>query len=177
MMGSDPYTATITAREQLADSLAVFRVRPDADPRPFTPGQYLTLGRMSGTRLVQRAYSVASSARRVIDGYELYIRLIPGGALTGAVNGGLNALVRGLALELAPIRVNTVSPGWVETPIWEEIMPDTAQREARFQAMREKIPARRIGQPDDIAHAIETVIHNGFMSGSTLYVDGGQRLV
>jgi NAD(P)-dependent dehydrogenase (short-subunit alcohol dehydrogenase family) len=40
-----------------------------------------------------------------------------------------------------------------------------------------KIPARRIGQPEDIAQAIESVIANGFMSGSTVYVDGGQRLV
>lgn len=104
-------------------------------------------------------------------------RPIPGGTLTGAVNGGLNALVRGLALELAPIRVNTVSPGWVETPIWEEVMPDAARREAVFQAMREKIPVRRIGRPDDVAQAIEAVINNGFMSGSNLYVDGGQRLV
>lgn len=104
-------------------------------------------------------------------------RPIPGGTLTGAVNGGLNALVRGMALELAPIRVNTVSPGWVETPIWEQVMPDEAKRKQTFAAMQAKIPARRIGQPEDVALAIESVIANGFMSGSTLYVDGGQRLV
>jgi NAD(P)-dependent dehydrogenase (short-subunit alcohol dehydrogenase family) len=104
-------------------------------------------------------------------------RPIPGGALTGAVNGGLNALIRGMAIELAPIRVNTVSPGWVETPIWQKVMPDEAKREEAFSAMCAKIPARRIGQPEDIAQAIESVIANGFMSGSTVYVDGGQRLV
>jgi NAD(P)-dependent dehydrogenase (short-subunit alcohol dehydrogenase family) len=104
-------------------------------------------------------------------------RPIPGGALTGAVNGGLNALVRGMAIELAPIRVNTVSPGWVETPIWQQVMPDEAKREETFAVMRAKIPARRIGQSEDIAQAIESVIANGFMSGSTVYVDGGQRLV
>jgi len=43
--------------------------------------------------------------------------------------------------------------------------------------MRAKIPVRRIGQPEDIAKAIESVVTNGFMSGSTVYVDGGQRLV
>ncbi|HEU5121915.1 MAG TPA: SDR family oxidoreductase [Candidatus Saccharimonadales bacterium] len=104
-------------------------------------------------------------------------RPIPGGALTGAVNGGLNALVRGMAIELAPIRVNTVSPGWVETPIWQQVIPDEAKREETFAVMRAKIPTRRIGQPEDIAQAIESVITNGFMSGSTVYVDGGQRLV
>lgn len=104
-------------------------------------------------------------------------RPIPGGALTGAVNGALNALVRGLAIELAPIRVNTVSPGWVETPIWQQVIPDRTKREETFAAMRAKIPARRLGQPEDIAQAIESVVTNGFMSGSTVYVDGGQRLV
>ncbi len=104
-------------------------------------------------------------------------RPIPGGALTGAVNGGLNALVRGMAIELAPIRVNTVSPGWVETPLWQHIIPDEVKREEAFAAMRAKIPARRIGQPEDIAKAIESVVTNGFMSGSTVYVDGGQRLI
>lgn len=104
-------------------------------------------------------------------------RPIPGGALTGAVNGGLNALVRGMAIELAPIRVNTVSPGWVETPMWQQIMPDEAKREEAFAAMRAKIPARRIGRPEDIAKAIEAAVTNEFMSGSTIYVDGGQRLV
>jgi len=104
-------------------------------------------------------------------------RPIAGGALTGAVNGGLNALVRGMAIELAPIRVNTVSPGWVETPIWEQVMPDKAKREELFNAMRAKIPSRRLGKPQDIAQAIHLVITNGFISGSTMYVDGGQRLV
>ena len=82
-----------------------------------------------------------------------------------------------MAIELAPVRVNTVSPGWVETPMWEHIAPDETKREEIFNTMRAKIPARRLGKPEDIAQAIETVITNGFISGSTLYVDGGQRLV
>jgi NAD(P)-dependent dehydrogenase (short-subunit alcohol dehydrogenase family) len=104
-------------------------------------------------------------------------RPIAGGVLTGAVNAGLNALAKGMAIELAPIRVNAVSPGWTETPIWENIMPDETKREAILDAMRAKIPARRLGKPEDIAQAIELIIMNGFISGSTMDVDGGQRLV
>jgi NAD(P)-dependent dehydrogenase (short-subunit alcohol dehydrogenase family) len=103
-------------------------------------------------------------------------RPIRGGAWTGIVNAGLNAMVRGLAIELAPIRVNTVSPGWIDTPLWDQIRPDLAQREAMFADMRAKIPSRRIGRPEDVAHAIAATIGNGFMNASTLYVDGGQRL-
>lgn len=76
------HAATITAHEDLTPSLAFFRVRPDVVPPAFVPGQYVTLGLATGTTLVQRAYSIASSARRIADGYELFVRLVPGGALT-----------------------------------------------------------------------------------------------
>lgn len=79
---SPHYNGRVVAREDLTGSLAFFRVRFDGDPRPFLPGQYLTVGLASEDRLIQRPYSVASSARRPDDGYELYIRLIPGGELT-----------------------------------------------------------------------------------------------
>lgn len=74
--------ATLTQRDDLTDSLAFFRVETDDDPKPFRAGQYLTLGLRSGERLIQRPYSIASSARRVPLGYELYVRRVPGGALT-----------------------------------------------------------------------------------------------
>ncbi|WP_308365578.1 MULTISPECIES: SDR family oxidoreductase [unclassified Microbulbifer] len=103
-------------------------------------------------------------------------RPIPGGCLTGAVNGAINAMVRGLALELAPIRVNAVSPGWTDTPIWKHVMSEERKAEA-FAGMRERIPARRIGQPEDVAMAIIASAANPFVSGTVSYVDGGQRLV
>ncbi len=87
MADPEGYDATITAHERLTDALAFFRLQPDLEPRPFVPGQYLTVGRLSHGKLVQRPYSVASSARRLLDGYELYIRLIPGGALTPLLFG------------------------------------------------------------------------------------------
>lgn len=74
--------ATITARVDVAPALAIFRVRPDAESWPFEPGQYVTLGLRSDGSLVERPYSLASSARRLDEGYELYVRLVPGGALT-----------------------------------------------------------------------------------------------
>jgi len=63
-------------------------VRCDGDPWPFAPGQYVTLGIDAGTGLVERPYSIASSARRVDDGYELYVRLVPEGALTPLLFAG-----------------------------------------------------------------------------------------
>ena len=58
-------------------------------------------------------------------------RPAPGGALAATVNGALEAMVRALALELAPIRVNAVSPGWVDTPVWDHLAtPDVKNRQA-----------------------------------------------
>lgn len=74
--------ATIRGRSFLTDTIGFFDVRPDAEVAKFVPGQYVTLGIADGDSVVERAYSIASSARRVADGYELYVRLVPGGALT-----------------------------------------------------------------------------------------------
>ena len=104
-------------------------------------------------------------------------RPMPGGALTGAVNAALNSLVRGLALELAPVRVNAISPGWTETPIWESVMPNRAKRMEVIKTMSEKIPVRRIGNVTDMAKGIEAIITNDFINASVLDINGGQHLV
>jgi NAD(P)-dependent dehydrogenase (short-subunit alcohol dehydrogenase family) len=101
------------------------------------------------------------------------------GALTATVNGALEALVRALALELAPTRVNALSPGWVDTPLWDEIAPTVAgmRKEAVFAQFASRLPVRRIGRPDDLGHAAVFLMENEFSTGATLHVDGGHRLV
>lgn len=73
---------TLVGRTDLTDALSIFRIRADGIPWPFVPGQYITVGAGSPGGIVERPYSVASSARRLGDGYELYVRLVRGGALT-----------------------------------------------------------------------------------------------
>jgi NAD(P)-dependent dehydrogenase (short-subunit alcohol dehydrogenase family) len=91
--------------------------------------------------------------------------------LQGAVNAALEALVRGVALELAPIRVNAVSPGLIETPLWAGIAE--AEREAMFASAVERLPLRRIGQSSDVANAVLFLASTPFSTGSTVVVDGG----
>ena len=76
------HNAVLTFRDDVAAGLAILRCRFDGDQLPFVPGQYVTLGLAAAGKLVQRAYSIASSARQLESGYELYIRLVPDGALT-----------------------------------------------------------------------------------------------
>jgi NAD(P)-dependent dehydrogenase (short-subunit alcohol dehydrogenase family) len=97
------------------------------------------------------------------------------GSVVAAVNGALASLAYALAIELAPIRVNVVSPGWVDSPIWATVAGD--KKEDMLEAMAERLPVGRIGQPIDIAHAIGFLMRNGFATGSVLHVDGGHRLV
>jgi NAD(P)-dependent dehydrogenase (short-subunit alcohol dehydrogenase family) len=91
--------------------------------------------------------------------------------LQGAINAALESLARGLALELAPIRVNAVSPGLIETPIWDELPSE--KRTALFEGTASHLPVGRIGQPHDIASAVLFVMTTSFATGSTVRVDGG----
>jgi ferredoxin/flavodoxin---NADP+ reductase len=79
---STHYSATLSRRIDLTESLAFMWVRPNGEPLPFEPGQYLTIGLESGGKLIQRPYSVASSPRQLEDGYEFYLRLVLGGQFT-----------------------------------------------------------------------------------------------
>jgi len=98
-----------------------------------------------------------------------------GGSIIAAANGGLDALVRGLAMDLAPIRVNAISPGWVDTPMWEAIAGDG--RAAALAAKAEALPVGRVGRPEDIAQATLALMRNGYVTGTVMHVDGGHRLV
>ena len=93
------------------------------------------------------------------------------GSMVAAVNGALASFVRAAAIELAPVRVNALSPGWVDTELWEAI----GDKEAKFAAMAERLPARRIGRPEELAHAAVFLMENTFTTGAVLAVDGGHR--
>ncbi|HTN83008.1 MAG TPA: SDR family oxidoreductase [Sorangium sp.] len=103
------------------------------------------------------------------------VRPGPGGAVVAAVNGALMSLVRALAIELAPVRVNALSPGWVDTPVWDSIAGGA--KEERFAQHARRLPVGRVGAPADIADAALFLMGNGFTTGEVLHVDGGHRLV
>ncbi|GIG64316.1 SDR family oxidoreductase [Phytomonospora endophytica] len=102
-------------------------------------------------------------------------RPAPGGAVIAAANGAVEALVRALAVELAPIRVNAVAPGWVDTDLWDRLAGD--ERDTRLAAMAARLPVGRVGRAEDLADAFIAVSRNGFTTGSVVHIDGGQRLV
>ncbi|MFC0039822.1 SDR family oxidoreductase [Actinomadura rayongensis] len=109
-------------------------------------------------------FITASSARAALAGT----------AGLAAVNGALEAMVGPLATELAPLRVNAVSPGVVATPWWDGLPAD--QREAMFAEHAAKLPVGRIGRPEDVAEAVVFAATNGFTTGQVIAVNGGLSL-
>lgn len=96
---------------------------------------------------------------------------LPGSVALAAVNGAVERIVPPLAAELAPVRVNAVSPGVIDTGWWS-FLPDE-QRAAQFSAAAAQVPAQRVGVPEDVAHAIRYAIGADFVTGTILPVDGG----
>jgi NAD(P)-dependent dehydrogenase (short-subunit alcohol dehydrogenase family) len=97
-----------------------------------------------------------------------------GTSALAAVDAAIEALARTLSLELAPIRVNAVTPGMIDSPLWSARLSPEEQR-AFFKEIGKALPAGRSGTPDDVAHAVQFFLENGFTTGAVLDVDGGQR--
>jgi NAD(P)-dependent dehydrogenase (short-subunit alcohol dehydrogenase family) len=87
----------------------------------------------------------------------------------------MEGLTRALAIELAPIRVNIVSPGMVRTPLWSAI-PEN-DREAMHLHVGSTLPVGRTGEADDIAQTYVYLMNNAFATGQTIVIDGGGVLV
>ncbi|WP_328890499.1 SDR family oxidoreductase [Streptomyces sp. NBC_00316] len=100
---------------------------------------------------------------------------MPGTAGIAALNGAVEALVRPLAAELAPIRVNAVSPGLVDTPWWNGL-PEDAKREY-FAQTATTLPVRHIASAQEIAEVVALAATNANLTGTIIETDGGARLV
>jgi NAD(P)-dependent dehydrogenase (short-subunit alcohol dehydrogenase family) len=95
----------------------------------------------------------------------------PGTVVFAAVNGAIERMVSPLAAELAPVRVNAVSPGVVDTPWWS-FMPDEVKRE-RLAGAAAGVPLKRVGVAEDVAEAVDYLINAAFVTATILPVDGG----
>jgi NAD(P)-dependent dehydrogenase (short-subunit alcohol dehydrogenase family) len=100
-------------------------------------------------------------------------RPAPGRVVMATTNGALAFLVEALAVELAPLRVNAVSPGIVDSGAWDGLGDG---KEAFLRQVAEGNPARRVGTPDDIVQAVLFTLTNPYVTGTVVHVDGGGRL-
>jgi NAD(P)-dependent dehydrogenase (short-subunit alcohol dehydrogenase family) len=128
--------------------------------------------------LLQVARNAAASVRP--GGTLLFIggtggRRPAAGPVITTLSVGLPALTRSLALELAPIRVNLIAPGFVDTPLSAAILGD--ELNARREQLRRTLPIRRVVGPADVASLAIHLMTNTAVTGATFDIDGGQQLV
>jgi NAD(P)-dependent dehydrogenase (short-subunit alcohol dehydrogenase family) len=108
----------------------------------------------------------AASARSALAGMSGY----------AAPNGALHAMLRPLAIELAPIRINCVSPGLARTRFWDALGMSPDDQDAMFSGAAQTIPLRRVGTAEDIAHAVVFAATNPYLTGTILDISGGLQL-
>ena len=125
-------------------------------------------------RVAREAQFRAGGSLTLVSGF-LSIRPRPNSAIVSAANAALESLARALALELAPVRVNCVSPGIIDTPI-RAAMPEEARKDMLAKAAA-SLPVGRVGLGEDVAQQILSFMNNGFATGSTVYLDGGALVV
>ncbi len=98
-----------------------------------------------------------------------------GMGIVGAATAALPALIANLALELAPVRVNLIAAGFVDTPLSASILGD--ELETRRNQLRATLPIRRVVKPEDVAALAVHIMINTALTGATYDIDGGQQFV
>ena len=98
-----------------------------------------------------------------------------GVGITSAMTAALPALTASLALEVAPVRVNLIAAGFVDTPLSASVLGD--ELEARREELRATLPIGRVVGPTDVAALAVHLMTNTALTGATYDIDGGQQLV
>jgi NAD(P)-dependent dehydrogenase (short-subunit alcohol dehydrogenase family) len=96
-------------------------------------------------------------------------------AVVTALTAAMPALIKNLALEIAPVRVNLIAPGFVDTPLSARILGD--QLEERRAELRATLPIGRVVGPEDVAALAVHLMANTALTGATYDIDGGQQIV
>jgi NAD(P)-dependent dehydrogenase (short-subunit alcohol dehydrogenase family) len=151
----------------------------------YTPLDELDLteaGREFGGRIAMTLAVARASRGKVRPGGTLLFiggtgarRPAVGMAVMGAVTAALPALTANLALDIAPIRVNLIAAGFVDTPLSASLLGE--QLDARREHLRSTLPIRRVVGPGDVAALALHIMVNDALTGATYDIDGGQQLV
>lgn len=170
-----------------------FSVIDPFDHLVYTCGENLPLGPLVDTNLARArsrfevrywgaVAAVKYGAASIREGGSIVLtsgfsatRPRPGWTSQASIQSAVEGLTRALALELAPIRVNCVSPGLSRTPRWDAMTP--TDREALFAREEQRLPLKRVGTAEDIAAAYVYLIADSFATGNIINVDGGGALV
>jgi NAD(P)-dependent dehydrogenase (short-subunit alcohol dehydrogenase family) len=135
-----------------------------------------------GAHLLQALYVARSAASKVRPGGTLIFMGGTGGrrpalgmSIAGAVTAAMPSITANLALEIAPVRVNLIAAGFVDTPLSAELLGD--QLDKRRNQLRTRLPIGRVVGPADVAALAVHIMTNTALTGATYDIDGGQQFV
>ena len=171
---------------------ALFGGLGSIDHLVFTAGESLQLDRLANTEIeaARRFFSLRYwgaylsakyGSSNIREGGSIVFtsgiagqRPRPGWSVAASICAAMEGLTRALAVELAPVRVNIVSPGMVKTPLWAGMAQ--ADREALYRQTAERLPVGHVGEPAEIAEAYLYLMRQSYATGQVLVVDGGGLL-
>lgn len=125
--------------------------------------------------LVATAGKIPAGGSITLTGGVSTDRPAKGAWITNIGTAAAEQSARALALDLAPIRVNAVAPGWTDTPMWDGLFGE--DKHAAFADVAAKLPVGRIASAAEVADAVLFLMNNGSITGEVVHVDGGHRLV
>jgi NAD(P)-dependent dehydrogenase (short-subunit alcohol dehydrogenase family) len=187
--------ALSTSAFDAADSVAIeqfFRDMPTIDHVMVTAGRpyygrladmdFAKIHDLISAHILQALYVARNAANKVRPGGTLIFMGGTGGrrpaigmSIAGAVTAALPSITANLALEIAPVRVNLIAAGFVDTPLSAELLGD--QLDKRRNQLRATLPIGRVVGPADVAALAVHIMTNTALTGATYDIDGGQQFV
>lgn len=156
------------------DALATVPVSELSMEKIQTAGQIRFFAPLMLSKLAPSYLSPGPQSSLTITTGAVSERPIPNWTLVNSYATGLQGMTRGLALDLAPIRVNLISPGVVDTELWAGMSKE--QKEGMFAEMVKKIPVGRVGQPEDVAESYLYCMRDRNVTGAMVSTSGGHLL-
>lgn len=157
----------------------VITIGSRTSPPPFASLQRADLEQAFGTKLFAALMAVQAAlphlavrASITLTSGLLSRKATATGLLRGSINAAVEAAAKNLAKELAPRRVNVISPGVVDTEVWGA----PADRQAMLARIGSGLPVGRVGTPEDLAQGYLLAMINGFMTGAIIDIEGGGLL-
>ena len=189
-VGTTGHVANLGAEDAVS---ALFEKLGRFDHLVYTAGENLRLAPLDGmdmdwargffgVRYWGALTAVRHAASRINQGGSITLtggsagqRPQAGWSIAASICSAMEGLTRALAMELAPLRVNVVSPGVVKSPLWDA-MPD-GEREALYRHMTATLPLKHVGTPEEVAESYLYLMKQTYGTGQRITVDGGGSLV
>ena len=156
------------------DALAVIKIEDMTLDAILQAGQIRFFAPLLIAKYVQRHVVVSPKSSYTITTGAVSERPVPNWSIPGSFAGGNHSMVRNLALDLKPVRVNGVSPGAVDTELWKI---GEEEKKGMFKYLEGKMPTGRVGRVEDVAESYLGILKDENMDGSVVRSDGGQLIV